>query len=293
MNKKINFPSLPEAIYRSFSMDEIWQNYINDLRKDNSMYSKLYASKLEELQDMKEKDKLIELEQEFYSLKELLRQLQEELGIHLLLTRRQKDFIGLNEKIRLFLRKGAPLEKVRDLLGFRVVLCSDSVDSNYTIESTYKVLNKIIEFFIEDRNCLLAEAEPLLDLGFNIEEHSDIIVPPKSLIMESFISNVKDYICTPKGNGYQGLHVIVKKPNGLVFEIQVRTMAMDIRAEYGSAKHDLHKDDRYEGENIDIDFFKINIPGFTVFHEIIDDKQITIVYDLIGLSKSVDPFNFI
>lgn len=284
--KSIKFPSLENVIYKATSMDQIWNDYIETLRKSRSTSCNLYANKLQECYEMKESEKLKELEQEFYCLKELLRNSENNLGMHVRLTKRQKDFIGLNEKIRLYLKDGKPLERVRDLLGFRVVLCSGKYDTIETIMAAYNIMNMIISFFVKERNCLLAEAEPLLDLGFNKIEHPAIIVPEKSYILDGFENNVKDYIFHPKKNGYQGLHAIIKKPNGTIFEIQVRTMAMDIIAEYGSAKHELHKNDRYEGEFIDLDFSRVNIPGFTV----IDNE---VAYDLIGLCKSIDPFNFI
>lgn len=281
----MQFPSLAEYLYSSSSMEEVWEKYILGLRQSDSLYLKSYANKLEEFQAMKEESKLIELEQEFCWLKQHLRLLQKDLGVHLLLTRRQKDFLGLNEKIRLFMKKEEPLEKVRDFLGFRIVLCSEEKDSMQTIEATYKVLNRIIKFFVGERNFLMAEAEPLVDLGFDINEHPDIIIPEESLILPGCENNVKDYIKNPKGNGYQGLHLIfVKQKDGIVFEIQIRTMAMHVRAEEGSAKHEMHKDTRYEGENIEVDFSKVKISGFVATN----DK---VICDTIGLSKSIDPFN--
>lgn len=294
MNKKnIKFPDLETIIYESLSMNLVWERYIKKLRESainvsetESILFKLYASKLEEFLAMKDPEKLKELEQEFHSLKEKLRQLKIIVGMNFRLTRREKDFIGLNEKTRLFLKMGKPLEKLRDLLGFRIVICSQERDDLNSIMAAYSVMNNVLSFFINERNCLLAEAEPLVGIIKDEKEHTELYIPKESFIFNEFKDNVKDYILTPKKTGYQGLHAIIRKPNGLVFEIQVRTMAMDIRAEYGSAKHELHKKDRYEGEFIDIDLSKVNMPGFTV----IDND---IVYDTIGLSKSVDPFNLI
>ncbi len=52
----------------------------------------------------------------------------------------------------------------------------------------------------------------------------------------------KDYISTPKQNGYQSIHTTIVGPRHQRVELQLRTSAMNRVAEYGVAAHALYKD---------------------------------------------------
>ncbi len=72
-----------------------------------------------------------------------------------------------------------------------------------------------------------------------------------SIVTDYYTPNpdrLRDWISTPKGNGYESLHTTVMAKNGQWVEVQIRTKRMDEIAEKGYAAHWKYKDNaaKYE-----------------------------------------------
>jgi GTP pyrophosphokinase len=61
----------------------------------------------------------------------------------------------------------------------------------------------------------------------------------------------KDYIASPKSNGYQSLHTTIFGPSRSLFEVQIRTREMHRTAEFGIAAHWRYKDGASAADEID------------------------------------------
>lgn len=97
-----------------------------------------------------------------------------------------------------------PFEEVYDLFAIRVII--DSEDEETEKSDCWKVYSIVTDFY-----------KPNPD-------------------------RLRDWISTPKGNGYESLHTTVMGPKGKWVEVQIRTRRMDEIAEKGYAAHWKYKD---------------------------------------------------
>lgn len=73
-----------------------------------------------------------------------------------------------------------------------------------------------------------------------------------SIVTDFYTPNpdrLRDWISTPKGNGYESLHTTVMAKNGQWVEVQIRTRRMDEIAEKGYAAHWKYKDSNTTAES--------------------------------------------
>lgn len=265
------------ALYGATSIPDALEHYIELLTKSGTFKNLAHAKALQKYHDeiinRKYLSRLRSSFNEIYSLID-----KNYPNLRFLIEGRRKSFISTDEKIIKLLEEKRSLDLLRDTNGFRILLFGE--ESEELICKCYSIMDEIIRHLIE-KGCTLCEAEPVKDTeDFHPEEHSSVILPKKSGIPEVFKYGIKDYILTPKENGYQSIHAIFRSSTGECFEIQIRTFAMHLYAESGKASHTVYKTKKYKKNILNYEKELINIPGYGISE---DGK----LYDFIGLEKSL------
>ena len=89
----------------------------------------------------------------------------------------------------------------------------------------------------------------IIDCEDDTKVEKDLCWKVFSYVTEEYESDTKrlrDWLTTPRPNGYESLHITVKNRNGQALEVQIRTRRMDIEAESGNAAHWAYKGIRHE-----------------------------------------------
>ncbi|MCL1867700.1 MAG: RelA/SpoT family protein [Paludibacter sp.] len=101
-----------------------------------------------------------------------------------------------------------------------------------------------------------------------------------TMIYKPHPQRIRDWVSTPKANGYEALHITVMGPQGKWIEVQIRSERMDRIAEYGVAAHWKYKSDanNESDEDIEIDSWIKTIIELLKNHEkgttdLIDDVR--------------------
>ena len=129
-----------------------------------------------------------------------------EAGIRYKLKARTKSAFSIYRKMQV---QKVPFEGVHDVFAIRFIIDCDD-DPKLEKDLCWKVYSYVTEEYEPD------------------------------------ISRLRDWLTTPRPNGYESLHITVKNKLGQALEVQIRTKRMDIEAESGNAAHWAYKGIRHE-----------------------------------------------
>ncbi len=126
---------------------------------------------------------------------------------------------------------------------------------NYEIKSRpksiYSIYNKMRKQGIPFEEVYDLFAVRLI-LDAPLEQEKSYCWQAYSIVTDYYTPNpdrLRDWISTPKANGYESLHTTVMAKNGQWVEVQIRTRRMDEIAEKGYAAHWKYKDSASSGES--------------------------------------------
>jgi len=137
------------------------------------------------------------------------------MGLSYRLKARTKSIYSIWNKMQ---TKGLPFEEIYDILAVRIIF-----------DTVVEVTNPAV--FAEEKKKCWDIYSVLTDI---YKHHPD---------------RIRDWVSSPKANGYQALHVTVMGPDGEWIEVQIRSNRMDEIAERGFAAHWKYKTGEIEEEN--------------------------------------------
>ena len=199
------------------------------------------------------------------------------------------DRFGLRGNILNNNSKEEATELLYDVVNYTISIISKQNRHIYFQFLNWVNSNASIDNFTKERIKFTLQLPFVIEEGqrieskFNSSEYPNVYVPKSPDIW--YPNLVKDYISSPKPNGYQSLHSILALDEyseilpGSHFELQFRTHYMQQYATNGPASHLEYEDAKSKADNdVDLrdiflvdDFSKINIVGFTGYNSVDDD----------------------
>ena len=253
---------LQEHIYKQHTVSEILESYIKELSSSTEIENVLHANKLKSYKNViNDKTYLKDMRSFFNRTFDLLSKNHPKLKFSI--AGRKKSLVSTERKILQYLELEKSLDLIRDFFAFRIILFGDN--SLNLIEHCYKVIQEIIELGISN-GFTPCERLPLLGVN-DITDHKN-----EYFSKFKYKRFIKDYICFPKDNGYQSLHLVLVDTKGRYLEVQVRTIDMHATIQSGIANHEDYKKTKY---NLDfnLDREKIKLEGYRYQNEQIVDFE--------------------
>lgn len=254
--------SLQDHLYNYSTVQEVLESYIKELSKSSEIENIMHANKLRAyLNVINDKTYLKDMRSLFNRTFTLLTKKHPKLRFSI--AGRKKSLVSTERKILQYIELGQSLDLIRDFFAFRIILFGDS--SLNLIEHCYQVIEEIIELAISN-GFTPCDRLPLLGV--------DDITDHKNQYFSKFKYKrfIKDYICFPKANGYQSLHLVLVDTKGRYLEIQVRTLDMHSEIESGRANHENYKKNKYSLD-FNIEREKIKLEGYRFCNGMVIDYE--------------------
>lgn len=134
----------------------------------------------------------------------------------------------------------AHLEKIKDMMikeFEKQHLTVKKID--YRVKHRYSLWKKLAKYKMD-----IDKIYDIMALRIVVDSVEDCyrILGLVHTVWKPLPGRIKDYIALPKPNGYQSIHTTVFTGDGGIVEIQIRTVEMHGRAEYGIASHFAYKE---------------------------------------------------
>ena len=134
---------------------------------------------------------------------------------------------------------------------FKEPIVARLTKNNYQFEisARHKSIHSIWQK-MQNKKVPFEEVYDLMAIRIVFEPHDDIPEKTQCWNLYSMITDIympkperiRDWVSTPKANGYEALHATLMGPNGTWIEVQIRSRRMDEIAEKGLAAHWKYKD---------------------------------------------------